>query len=465
MSSLMATPQDLVEHALETTTAEHCAVVVRDSSTANLRWAANTLTTNGLMSATTMTVVSVRTGSSGSAVGVLSRSVTSRGQVERLVTEADAAADLADPADDAADLAVGEAAADWSDEPGRTSLDILSGFGAGLGEAFDRSRAASRKLYGYVEHDVTTTYLGTSTGLRLRHEQPTGHVGVTAKPDDWSASAWVGRAVEHLTEIDVDALDAELGRRLGWAQHQVELPAGRYQTLLPPTAVADLAIYAYWVASGRDAYEGQTVFSDPTGGTRIGEHIAKAGVRLGSDPTATGLAAAPFVVATASGSSASVFDNGLPLAATDWIADGRLTALHTSRYTAGLTGLAVASPVDNLRLTVDRGAGSADDLVATTDGRALLLTCLWYIREVDPQTLLLTGLTRDGVYLVEGGEVVGAVNNFRFNESPIDLLNRFSEAGSTERSFSREWGDYFPRTATPTLRVPDFNMSSVSQAS
>ena len=97
--------------------------------------------------------------------------------------------------------------------------------------------------------------------------------------------------------------------------------------------------------------------------------------------------------------------------------------------------------------------------------RGLLLTCLWYIREVDPPTLLLTGLTRDGVYLVEGGEVIGAVNNFRFNESPVDLLGRLGEAGRTERCLPREWSDYFTRAAMPPLRIPDFNMSTVSQAS
>ena len=97
--------------------------------------------------------------------------------------------------------------------------------------------------------------------------------------------------------------------------------------------------------------------------------------------------------------------------------------------------------------------------------RALLLTCLWYIREVDPQTLLLTGLTRDGVYLVEDGEVAGAVNNFRFNESPVSLLGRVSEFGATTRCLPREWNDYFTRAAMPAMRVPDFNMSTVSQAS
>jgi predicted Zn-dependent protease len=102
-------------------------------------------------------------------------------------------------------------------------------------------------------------------------------------------------------------------------------------------------------------------------------------------------------------------------------------------------------------------------MIANTD-RALLLTCLWYIREVDPVTLLLTGLTRDGVYLVEKGEVVGAVNNFRFNESPLDVLAKTVEVGRSERALSREWNEWVNRTAMPALRVADFNMSSVSAA-
>jgi predicted Zn-dependent protease len=460
----MSTPQVLVETALESSTADHCIVALNASSTANLRWANNTLTTNGVMTASSLTVVSVVDGSEGTAAGVLTRAATTTAQVKALVEQADEAARSAGPAEDAAEIVAGDCAADWDAEAGQTSLDVLTGFAGDLGDSLRRAAQESRLLYGYVEQDVTTTYLGTSGGLRLRHEQPTGHVGITGKRSDLSASAWVGQAAESITEMSVPDLDGELVRRLGWATRRVDLPAGRYDTILPPTAVADLVIYAYFVSSGRDAHEGQTAFSDPRGGTRIGQRIARPGVRLHSDPAHAGLAAAPFVVATASSSEQSVFDNGLPTSATDWLSDGTLTALGTSRYSAKLTGLPVTPLIDNLVLSVDDGRGTVDDLVGSAD-RALLLTCLWYIRQVDPQTLLLTGLTRDGVYLVEGGEVVGAVNNFRFNESPIDLLNRFSGAGQTERSFSREWGDYFPRTMTPSLRVPDFNMSSVSQAS
>jgi predicted Zn-dependent protease len=116
---------------------------------------------------------------------------------------------------------------------------------------------------------------------------------------------------------------------------------------------------------------------------------------------------------------------------------------------------------DNVLMT--GGTASLDELVADTE-RGLLLTTLWYIREVDPTTLLLTGLTRDGVYLVEDGAVTAAVNNFRFNESPLNLLRRASQAGVSDVTLPREWGDYATRAAMPSLRIPDFHMSSVSQA-
>ena len=127
--------------------------------------------------------------------------------------------------------------------------------------------------------------------------------------------------------------------------------------------------------------------------------------------------------------------------------------LAYSRAEAAEFGTAFAPPGDNLLLTGGPTA-SLDDLVAGTE-RGLLLTCLWYIREVDPTTLLLTGLTRDGVYLVEHGEVVAEVDhNFRFNYSPLDVLRRATEVGATERTLPREWKDWFTRAAMPPVRVP-----------
>src|SRR4029453_8579912 len=157
------------------------------------------------------------------------------------------------------------------------------------------------------------------------------------------------------------------------------------------------------------------------------------------------------------------FDGGLPINATTWIQNGVLHELIRNRAHAARTGSQPTPPAANL-IMEGGGTASLQQMISTTE-RGLLLTCLWYIREVDPERLLLTGLTRDGVYLVEDGEVVGAVNNFRFNESPIELLGRISEIGVAELTLCGEWNDYFNRTIMPTIRVPDFNMSTVSQAS
>jgi predicted Zn-dependent protease len=456
-------PQDLVDAGLAASTADHCIVLVDSSDSANLRWANNTLTTNGVMHGGEISVISLVDGAEGTAAASMSRSGATLDTVRQLVADADAAARDAGPAEDAAPLVEGDVASDWDEPAASTSIAVFDTFAPALGEAFGRARSADRLLYGYVEHTVDTVFLGSSTGLRRRHVQPTGHVGVTGKSTDLSRSAWVGQSTRDFRDVDALALDAELARRLGWAERSVDLPAGRYDTVLPPTAVADLLIYAYWMAGARDAHEGQTVFSTPGGGTRVGDRLSRAPVTIASDPAHAGLECAPFVMASSSSSEASVFDNGLAIEPTDWISGGTLEALIQTRHSAALTGLPLTPGVDNLIVSVDGAAGSVDDLVAGVDD-GLLLTCLWYIREVDPQTLLLTGLTRDGVYRVEGGEITGAVNNFRFNESPVSLLDRFTAAGATVPSFSREWGDYFPRTATPALRVPDFNMSSVSQA-
>jgi predicted Zn-dependent protease len=162
-----------------------------------------------------------------------------------------------------------------------------------------------------------------------------------------------------------------------------------------------------------------------------------------------------------------VFDNGAGLRRVDWVDRGVLGALAYPRAAAdefgAESGAVFTAPADNLILS----AGSdtpLEELVGNTE-RGLLLTCLWYIRMVDPGSLLLTGLTRDGVYLVEHGEVVGEVNNFRFNESPLDLLRRVESVGRAERTLPREFKDWFTRTIMPAAVVPDFNMSSVSQAS
>jgi predicted Zn-dependent protease len=465
-------PQTLIEQALAAAkTGGETVVIADESSTANLRWAGNTLTTNGVAASRSLTVVAIdrrRDGTAG--VGIVARSGITSDQVDDVVREAEKGAEQASPAEDAADLISGEttirsASSDsWSSPLVGTDFGVFRGFAGQLGETLRAAEGAGRKLYGFAEHGVTSTFVGTSAGLRVRYDQPAGRLELNAKSADLARSAWAGTATRDFADVDVAALDLELTERLSWQQRRIELPAGRYETLLPPTAVSDMLIYMYWSAGAREAGEGRTVFSRPGGGTRIGERLSPVPFDLFSDPAYPGLECAPFVVAHSSGMDSSVFDNGLPGGRVPWISAGALSALHSSRFSARAAGVPVTPQVDNLIMTAPGASESLSSMIASTK-RGLLLTCLWYIRQVDPQTLLLTGLTRDGVYLVEEGEVVGAVNNFRFNESPVGMLGRVLEVGATERTLPREWGDYFNRTAMPALRVEAFNMSSVSQAS
>lgn len=447
-------PQEAVERALDLSTTGDCVVIAEESSAANLRWAGNTLTTNGVGRSRRLTVIAVQDG----AVGAVSRAGVGAEELPDLVKAAEEQARSAEPAEDAAPLLSGSAAGDWDAAPAVTDISVFSAFAPALGEQFAAAQAGGRRLYGFAEHQLTSTYLGSSTGLRLRHDQPTGRLELNAKND--GSSAWTGASTRDFADLDVPGLGAELERRLSWGRRRVDLPAGRYETLLPPSAVSDLMIYLYWTAGARDAHEGRTVFSSHP----VGSRLSPLPLRLYSDPHAPGLECAPFTVAHASGRDTSVFDNGLELSATDWISGGEVAALTQTRHSAGLTGRPVTPAIDNLLMEGAPGGATLEEMVARTE-RGLLLTCLWYIREVDPQSLLLTGLTRDGVYLVENGEITGEVNNFRFNESPVDLLSRVSETGRTERTLPREWSDYFTRAAMPALRVPDYNMSTVSQAS
>jgi predicted Zn-dependent protease len=461
-----ARPQELVERALSLSRTDGCLVMAEETSSTNLRWAGNTLTTNGEMRGRSLTVIATVAGATGTSSGVLSRSNVRLDEIEAVVRAAEAAAVAAQPAEDARPLVAGTGdGAHWGEDPAVTTSAVFGAFAPALGAAFERARSQGRELFGFAEHDVSTSYLGSSAGLRLRHVQPSGRAEITGKSHARTRSTFVGQATTDFTDVDVDRLDAEVVRRLGWAARTIDLAPGRYDTVLPPTAVADLMIYLYWSASAREAHDGRTVFSKAGGGTRVGERLGDVPVRLWSDPAAPGLDCSPFVLATASGPASSVFDNGLWLSPTDWVADGTLSALLQTRASAELTALPLTPAVDNLLLEVPGSTGSTDDLVAATPGRALLLTCLWYIREVDPQTLLLTGLTRDGVHVVEDGEVIGTATNFRFNESPVDLMGRIQAASDTQRCLPREWGDYFTRASMPALRVEGFNMSTVSPAS
>ncbi len=452
---------ELTTAALAASKADGCVVLLTDTSEANLRWANSTMTTNGHTTTRSFSVISVV----GDSVGVVSGNGTDLDEVRAVVAASEEAARQSGPARDAAPLVEGAADDDFDAPAAATEIGVFARLADELAAAFRHSRG--ELLYGFAQHCLETTWLASSTGLRRRWVQPTGTVEVNGKvADDLTRSAWAAAYTADFTDVDLTAITAEVRRRLSWSQRRLELPAGRYETILPPPAVADLMIDLVWSMEGRPAHEGRSPWSAPAGSsspTRLGERLTDLPLTLSSDPAAPRLVTAPFLATSFSSDGVSVFDNGTPAHRVDWLRDGTVNALGYPRAAAAELGGKFTPPPENLVLTGGSSA-STDDLVARTE-RGLLLTCLWYIREVDPTSLLLTGLTRDGVYLIEGGEVVGQVNNFRFNESPIDLLRRVAEVGASEGTLCREGKDWFARTLMPPVRVPDFNMSSVSQAS
>jgi predicted Zn-dependent protease len=251
-----------------------------------------------------------------------------------------------------------------------------------------------------------------------------------------------------------------LRQRLAWSERRVHMPAGQYEVLLEPSCAADLALGSYSFMTRRDADEGRSPYSKPGGGTRMGERLF-GDVTIYSDPNEPGVTATPFHLGVESGGASSVFDNGVPLVRTEWVKDGELRALITPRYWAAKRGASeVLPPANNL---VVAGSGPTMETMIAETKRALLVTCLWYIRTVDPQNALQTGLTRDGVFLVENGEVKAAVNNFRWNMSPIAAFAQATQIGRSGMALPREH-DEFLRAKAPPLRVERFNMSSVSEA-
>jgi predicted Zn-dependent protease len=446
----------VLDEAVKLGRADETIVLVTDRVEATLRWAGNSMTTNGVSVNRSLTVISiVRQGTSAFVGTVVAAEVDPR-VIPGLVAASQDAARSAPEAGDAAPLLADTGVpGDWDAPVPGTGPEIFADLVGSLSRGFK----GRNRLYGYAHHSVSTTFLASSTGLRRRFTQPAGAVEINGKLDD--ASAWVGVGTPDFIDVPTDLLLDQLSTRLGWAQRTVDLPAGRYETIMPPSTVADMMIYLAWSMAGRGAHEGRTALAAPSGGTRIGERLTELPLTLFSDPMAPGLACTPFVATSNSSETVSVFDNGMEISQVDWIRDGVINALAYPRATAAKFDAKVAVAADNLVMT--GGSAELADMIAGTE-RGLLLTTLWYMREVDPTTMLLTGLTRDGVYLIEDGEVTAAVNNFRFNESPLDLLRRATEAGVSEKTLPREWGDWATRAAMPSLRIPDFYMSSVSQA-
>ncbi|HUH01376.1 MAG TPA: metallopeptidase TldD-related protein, partial [Kofleriaceae bacterium] len=307
--------------------------------------------------------------------------------------------------------------------------------------------AAGLTAAGFAETRAGYSALANSKGLFGYHTSTNAYIGETVRTPDGTGSGWAAQAAPSARALHFPAVAQSASTKARTSREPRPLAPGSYPTILEPACVASLLELLMWSMSRRDADEGRSYFSAPNGGNRLGEKLFGDGIQVYSDP------ADPRVPGTPWG------EDGLPQQRVDWIEGGVVKALRCDRYWA--TQKNVAPIPGGANLIMGGGSGSVLDLIAATK-RGVLVTSLWYVRSLDPQTLTFTGLTRDGVFWIEDGKVRHPVRNFRWNESPVSMLKNvvgMSEAVAMPPRPSRD-----ATTVVPALALSSFNFSSVSEA-
>jgi predicted Zn-dependent protease len=263
---------------------------------------------------------------------------------------------------------------------------------------------------------------------------------------DGTGSGWAGGEHNDWRQVDIAGISARAIDKARKSRNPFGTEPGRYTVVLEPQAVGDLMQLISFYADARSSDEGRSPFAKPSGGNKIGEQIVDPRVTIYADP------ADPMVLA-------QPWDgDGLPLGRQTIIDHGKLTELYYSRFWAKkMNKTPTGAPTSFI---MSGGNDSMEDMIAGTR-RGILVTRLWYLREVDPRTIRYTGLTRDGTFLIENGKVTKAIKNFRFNDSPLVILNNLEGIGKSIRLGGTEAGG---AVVVPPLKVRDFNFTSTSEA-
>ena len=309
------------------------------------------------------------------------------------------------------------------------------------------ARAAGAVAAGYFEHTTGFQALKNSNGLFAYYPSTDLSFSITMRSEDGSGSGWVGR-----NENDVGRLDHAATSRLALdkalrSREPKSIEPGKYTVVLEPSASIDLLNNMFFGFDRRQADEGRSFLSKPGGGNKLGEKLFDERVTVYSDPAHPDVPTAPWN------------QEGLPRGRTVWIERGVVKSLFCSRFWAQKQqAQAIPFPANGI---MEGGGATIDDLVASTE-RGILVTRTWYIRVVDPQTVLLTGLTRDGTFLIEKGKLAYPVKNLRFNESPVTMLNNLEALGQPMRVQGGDDGG--GAIMVPPMKIRDFTFTSQSDA-
>jgi predicted Zn-dependent protease len=320
---------------------------------------------------------------------------------------------------------------------------------AAIRQIADPARGAQLISTGYLEANAGSFAVANSRGLFAYNRSTATALTTTVRTPDGTGSGWGGGSHFDWSRLDPAALGTRAIEKARLSRSPVAIEPGRYTVVLEPTAVGNLVQLIAGALNARAADEGRSFFSRQGGGNKLGAKVVDERVTLLSDPLDPEAPAATFTA------------DGVPVSRTVWIENGIVRNLAYDRYWAERQSRSPSTPGGTLRMS--GGTMSIDQMISTTR-RGLLVTRFWYIRPVDPRTILFTGLTRDGTFLIENGRITRAVKNLRFNESPIFMLNNIEAMGVPVRVSASEAGGPGTAIVVPALRVRDFTFTSLSDA-
>ena len=437
-----AQAQAIVEQVKALSKADEVLVSVGSAHQSDVRFAANQMSTAGSVRSTSLTVTSVIGRKHATAV----TNDLSSDSLRRVVEQSERLARLSpdDP--------------EWLPVLGPQRYLPVQGYVDATANvtAADRARAALTALEparkagdlqaaGFLLVNARSSALGTSKGLFAYDRSTSANYTLTVRTADGTGSGWAGVEDNDWRKLDFAKVSNAAIEKARLSRNPVALAPGRYTVILEPQAVGDLVSLLGGALQARLADEGRSAFAKP-GGNKLGERIMDPRVTIISDPQDPQLLLQPF-----SG-------EGLPSRRMTRIENGVLKSLAYSRFWAQKQGKEATPGAGSLKML--GGPTTTAEMIRSTP-RGILVTRLWYLRSVDPRTILYTGLTRDGVFLIEDGKITKAVKNFRFNESPLFMLNNVEAIGPAIRIAGAENNGTF---VMPTLKVRDFNFTSSSDA-
>jgi len=434
----------LTQRVLAFATADETQLNLSAGWQGNTRFAGNEITTAGGTTDIRLTVTSVI----GKRRASVSTNVLDDESLKRTVEQAERLARLAPedpehlpmPGPQQYASVNGYAAATADLTPEARALAVQKALG-GVREA-GGADADSLFVAGFLEASAGVgSVVANSKGLFAYHPDTSVSMSVTARTPDGTGSGYMSTGANDWAAIDPALLGRRAAEKAVASRNPQALEPGRYTVILEPRAVADFIPLLRRTFDARSTDEGRSPFSTENGGTKVGQKIADERVTLISDPTDPQLLTSPFS------------NDGLPNRKSVWIENGVLRDLSYSRWWAAQKGKEPTGGGGGFKMMgTDR---SLEDLIAGTD-RGILVTRFWYIRSLDQRTVMVTGLTRDGTFLVEGGKITRSLKNFRWNDSPLLALNRIEDIGRAERVESG--------LVMPALKIRDFNFTSLSDA-